>query len=144
MVVAECSVPHCDFKTSDVSEALAIAADRRSDSILKAKPDAALDTLPQLLESMCSLAVIPIATGVLRTELLQLRQERDETFRAFTARVRGKAEMCAFATVCECGKSVDYTNHAIRDVLLNGIYDTDICRYQRHLEDLGQRRSVIG
>ena len=65
------------------------------DRILKAKPDAASDSLPQLLENMRSLAVIPVATGVLRTELLQLRQERDETFRAFTARVRGKAETCA-------------------------------------------------
>ena len=42
--------------------------------------------------------------------------------------------MCAFAAVCECGKSVDYTNHAIRDVLLNGIYDTDI-----HREVLGTK-----
>ena len=201
MVVVECSVPHCEFKTLDVSEDLAIALltnhglahqntaptatasapepvlrgpklDRPKvnvgvsteewnvfvrrwevfragsriddssapsqlfqcagpelgDSILKAKPDAASDSLPQLLENMRSLAVIPVATGVLRTELLQLRQERDETFRAFTARVRGKAETCAFAAVCECGKSVDYTNHAIRDVLLNCIYDMDIRR----------------
>ena len=201
MVVVEWSVPHCEFKTLDVSEDLAIALltnhglahqntaptatasalepvlrgpklDRPKvnvgvsteewnvfvrrwevfragsriddssapsqlfqcagpelgDSILKAKPDAASDSLPQLLENMRSLAVIPVATGVLRTELLQLRQERDETFRAFTARVRGKAKTCAFAAVCECGKSVDYTNHAIRDVLLNGIYDMDIRR----------------
>ena len=38
-------------------------------------------SLPQLLENMRLLAVISVATGVLRTELLQLRQERDETFR---------------------------------------------------------------
>ncbi|KAK3725257.1 hypothetical protein QZH41_001290 [Actinostola sp. cb2023] len=201
MVKVECSGPHCDFKTDDVSEAIAIALlanhglahqstppaiagpvpapvprgpkldrpkvnvgvstegwnvfvrrwevfrtgsgiDNASapaqlfqcaglelgDSILKANPDAASDNLSQLLAAMHSLAVIPVATGVLRTELLQLRQERDEAFRAFTARVRGKAETCAFATKCECGKSVDYTNHVIRDVLLNGISDPDIRR----------------
>ncbi|KAL9972701.1 hypothetical protein ACROYT_G019061 [Oculina patagonica] len=77
---------------------------------------------------MRSLAVIPVATGVLRTELLQLRQERDEPFHAFTTRVRGKAETCAFATKCECGKNVDYTDHVIRDVLLSGIFDPDIRR----------------
>ena len=77
---------------------------------------------------MRSLAVIPVATCVLRTELLQLRQERDEAFRAFTARVRGKAETSAYNAVCECGKNVDYTDHITRDVLLNGIYDPDIRR----------------
>ncbi|KAK3745249.1 hypothetical protein QZH41_001847 [Actinostola sp. cb2023] len=193
MVKVECSVPHCDFKTDDVSEAIAIALlanhglahqstppaiargpkldrpkvnvgvstegwnvfvrrwevfrtgsgiDNASapaqlfqcagielgDNILKANPDAASDNLPQLLADKRSLAVIPVATGVLRTELLQLRQERDEAFRAFTARMRGKAETCAFATKCECGKSVDYTNQVIRDVLLNGISDPDIRR----------------
>ena len=69
-----------------------------------------------------------LPTGVLRTELLQLCQERDEPFRAFTARVCGKAETCAFSTKCECGKNVDYTDHVIRDVLLNGISDPDIRR----------------
>ena len=64
-----------------------------------------------VLAAMRSLAVIPVATSVLRTELLQLRQERDEPFRTFTARVRGIAETCVFTTKCECGKSVDYTDH---------------------------------
>ena len=201
MVVITCTIPTCDFKTDDVSEALAIAVlanhglahqctlpnttgpslppvtrgpklerpkvnigvsteewnvftrrwevfrtgsgiddesapsqlfqcaeNELGDSLLKANPHAASNTLPDLLAAMRSLAVIPVATGVLRTELLQLRQERDEPFRAFTARVRGKAETCAFSTKCECGKNVDYTDHVIRDVLLNGISDPDIRR----------------
>ncbi|XP_068753710.1 uncharacterized protein [Montipora capricornis] len=201
MVVIACTIPTCDFKTADVSEALAIALlanhglahqctlpnttgpslppvprgpklerpkvntgvsteewnvftrrwevfrtgsgiddqsapsqlfqcaeNELGDSLLKANPHAASNTLPDLLAAMRSLAVIPVATGVLRTELLQLRQERDEPFRAFTARVRGKAETCALSTQCECGKNVDYTDHVIRDVLLNGISDPDIRR----------------
>ena len=55
------------------------------DSLLKANPNAASETLTQLLAAMRSLAVIPVATCVLRTELLQLRQEHDEPFRTFTA-----------------------------------------------------------
>ena len=67
---------------------------------------------------MRSLAVISVTTCVLRTELLQLRQECDKAFRSFTARVRGKAETCAYNTVCQCGKTVNYTGHIIRDVHL--------------------------
>ncbi|XP_078377784.1 uncharacterized protein LOC144660939 [Oculina patagonica] len=201
MVIIACTVPACDFKTDDVSEAIAIALlanhslvhqrtlpilagssqppvprgpkldrpkvnigvsteewnvftrrwevfctgsgideasapsqlfqcteNKLGDSLLKGNPNAASSTLTDLLNAMRSLAIIPVATGVLRTKLLQLRQERDEPFRAFTARVRGKAETCAFATKCECGKNVDYTDHVIRDVLLSGIFDPDIRR----------------
>ena len=98
------------------------------DSLLKANPNAASETLTQLLAAMCSLAVIPVATCVLRTELLQLRQEHDEPFRTFTAKVRGKAETCSYTASCTCGASVDYNDHVICDVILNGLYDTDITR----------------
>ena len=110
------------------SQLFQCAENELGDSLLKANPHAASNTLQDLLAAMRSLVVIPVATGVLRTELLQLRQERDEPFRAFTARVRGKAETCAFSTKYECGKNVDYTDHVIRDVLLNGISDPDIRR----------------
>ena len=93
-----------------------------------ANPSIASESLSQLLTAMRSLAVIPVATCVLRTDLLQLRQERDEAIRAFAARVRGKAETCTFAAQCECGKSVNYTGNAIRDVLLNSLADSDIRR----------------
>ena len=158
MVVVDCSVPGCEFKTSDVSEPLAIALlgnhslahqssmaqstpaalrgpklerpkinvgvsiedwnvflrrwevfrtgsniDEASspsqlfqcagaelgDSLLMTNPNIASEPLEQLLTAMRSLAVIPVATCVLRSELLQLRQERDEAIRAFAARVRG-------------------------------------------------------
>ena len=47
------------------------------DSLLKANPNLATETLPHLLAAMRSLTVIPVAPCVLRTELLQLRQARD-------------------------------------------------------------------
>ena len=102
------------------------AGDELSDSLLKANPQATSNTLSQLLADMRSFTVIPVATGVSRTELFQLRQEHDEPFRAFAARVRGKVETCAFTTKCECTKIVNYTDHMIRDVLLHGISDMDI------------------
>ena len=114
------------------------AGPQLGDNILKTNPDAISDNLPQLLETMRSLAVIPIATSVLRTELLQLQQERDEPFRSFAARVRGKAETCEFTTKCECGKNVDYTPHMSRDVLLNGIADPDIRREVLGTRDITQ------
>ena len=199
MVIVQCSVPSCEFQTTDVSEALAIAllanhalahqnatpteaapapkpqgpklerpkvdvgvsiedwnvfvrrwevfrtgsginetsapsqlfqcaGTELGDSLLKANPNIASQPLEQLLAAMRSLAVIPVATCVLRTELLQLHQDRDEACRAFAARVRGKAETCAFSAVCQCGENVDYTNHVIRDVILNGLSDPDIRR----------------
>lgn len=110
------------------SQLFQCAGTELGDSILKANPHAISSTLAVLMLEMRSLAVIPIATGVLRTELLQMRQERDESFRAFAARVRGKAETCEFTTTCECGNQVDYTDHSIKDTLLGGINDHDIRR----------------
>ena len=57
-----------------------------------------------------------------------MHQEHDEPFRTFAARVRGKAETCEFKAACQCGNVVNYTDHAIRDVLLSGISDLDIRR----------------
>ena len=59
---------------------------------------------------------------------MQIRQLRDEPFRAFAARVRGKADTCAFTIDCTCGLKINYTDHMIRDTLLNGIADDEIRR----------------
>ena len=81
------------------------------------------------MTAMKSLAVVAVATGVTCAELVQLRQERDESFRSFAARVRGKAETCAAYTAkCTCDRQVDFTDIIIRDVLLAGIADMDIRR----------------
>ena len=59
---------------------------------------------------------------------MQMRQLRDEPFRAFAARSRGKADTCAFTVDCNCGLKVNYTNHVIHGTLLNGIADDEIRR----------------
>lgn len=108
------------------SQLFQFAGPTLGDSLLKANPHVTSQPLEDLLLAMRSLAVIPVATCVLRTELLQMHQERDEAFRAFSAQVRGKAEKCSYGATCGCGEAVDYTDHIIRDVLLNGLYDPDI------------------
>ena len=106
-------------------------------SPFKANSNATLEPLRSLLSPVRLLAVILVATCVLRIELLQLHQERDEALRAFTARVRGKAETCAFSAVCECGETMDYIDHIFREALLKGIYDLNI-----HREVLGTTDSL--
>jgi hypothetical protein len=86
-------------------------------------------TTADVLKAMRSLAVIPVATGVLHAKLEQMRQGADEVFRTFAAKVRGKAETCSFKVrvTCECSKVIeaDYTDEMIRDGLLSGISDMD-------------------
>ena len=113
---------------SAASQLFQCAEPALGDAILKTDAEAATKLLSNLLAAMRSLAVIPIATGVLRADLLHMHQERDEPFRAFAARVRGKAETCEFKATCSCGNDVNYTDHAIRDVLLSGISVIDIRR----------------
>ena len=73
-----------------------------------------------------------MARGVNRAELFKMSQSGDEPIRTFAARVRGKAETCAFTTSvkCDCGKNVkaDYTEEVIKDIILAGISDMDIRR----------------
>ena len=59
---------------------------------------------------------------------MQMRRLRDKPFCAFGARVRGKADTCAFTIDCTCGLKVSYTDHMTRDTLLNGIADDEIRR----------------
>ena len=71
------------------------------DSLLKIDPNIVDTTVDTVLGKMKSLAVIPVAISVLRAELLEMKQKRDEPFRTFASRVRGKAETCKFfARMC--------------------------------------------
>jgi len=125
--------------SSAPSQLFQCAGNELGDNLLKANPNATTEPLHQLMAAIRSLAVIPVATSVLRTELLRLHQERDEPVRAFAAKVRGKAETCAFATKCPCGLSANYTDHAIRDVIVNGLYDNDIRREVLGVVDILQK-----
>lgn len=98
-----------------------------SERLFKADNQLTKRSACEVLKAMQSMAVIPVARGIVRDELKKMRQANDESFRAFAARVRGKAETCSFelqATCpCPCKKqfTIDYTVEEIRDVLLAGI-----------------------
>ena len=106
------------------------------DNLLKFDADITTKPLDEITESIRRLAVVPIDTVVLRTELMQMRQMRDESFRSFSARVRGKADTRAFSAECSCSLRVNYTDHMIRDTLLIGISNSDIRREVLGMTDI--------
>ena len=116
------------------------ASDALGDALLKVHPT--ITTLPvdDVLNAMKSLAIIPVSLGVKRADFMVMHQNAEEQFRSFAARVRGKAETCEFRVShkCVCGKDnlIDYTDEAIRDVLLSGIADVDIRREALSVEDM--------
>ena len=115
-------------EASATAQLFQCASQSLGDSLLKSDAEIVSKPLQELLSAMRRLAVIPVATGVLRSDLMQMRQLRDEPLRAFAARVRGKADTCAFTIDCTCGLKINYTDHMIRDTLLNGIADDEIRR----------------
>ena len=121
------------------------ASDALGDLILKSDPSITTRSLEEVRQLMKSLAVIPVSIGVIRAELSKMSQDADEQFRTFAAKVRGKAETCAFSTCvkCSCGLDIiaDYTNEVIIDVLLAGIYDTDI--RLKALSDRGLMKKTV-
>lgn len=116
------------------------ASESLGDTLLKTNPDIMSKPVKDVLEAMKSLAVIPVAKGVIRAELMQLGQGNDEQFRTFAARVKGKAATCGYMTTvkCTCDRTVtaDYTDEIIRDVLLAGISDMDIRREALGMGDI--------
>ena len=66
--------------------------------ILRADPIFTTRPLADALETLKSMAVVPVAVGVLRADLAAMRQDPEEPFRTFAARVQGKAETCEFKT----------------------------------------------
>ena len=123
--------PNIGDSTAPV-QLLQCAGDDLSEMLLKADPRISTRPIDDVLAAMKSLAVIPVAKGIVRAELMQMQQANDESFRAFAAKVRGKAETCGFSLTatcpCPCAKSfpIDYTVEVIRDVLLAGIGSVDI------------------
>lgn len=119
------------------TQLLECAHDQLTNVILRADPDFTTRSLDAALGIFKSLAVVPVALGVIRSELSGMRQDPEEPFRTFAAHVQGKAEACDFKTVfngkcshCDTAYSgqLYYTDEVVRDVLLNGVSDVDIRR----------------
>ena len=104
------------------------------EQILRADPNIVAKPEAEQLESIRKLAVVPVAMGVRRSEMLNMSQDVGELSRAFLAKVQGKAATCEFRTECteeccrEAEKSVDFTNTIVKYVLVNGLVDAEIRR----------------
>ena len=88
-----------------------------------------LTTKPEneILEAIKKLAIRQENTMVARVTLHNMRQDRDESIRAFGARLQGQAGVCKFVVDCSgCHTEVNYTDAILRDVLTRGIADPDI------------------
>lgn len=84
-------------------------------------------TEQQVLTAIRALAVREESSMVARAALYNMKQDREESVRAFCARIRGQANTCKFTTTCPtCNIDVCYTDTMIRDVLSRGLADQDI------------------
>ena len=71
--------------------------------------------------------VVAAALIVARVTLHNMKQDRGEPIRAYGARLRGQAGVCKFTQQCDnCNADVDYTEAILRDVLCQGLEDSEI------------------
>ena len=66
--------------TSAQSQLFQCASTELGDSMQKSNAKVVDGKLKDVLEAMRSLAVVPVAVGALRSELLRLHRERDDSF----------------------------------------------------------------
>ena len=80
-----------------------------------------------VLAAIRQLAVREENTMVVRVTLNNMTQDREETVRSFSARLRGQAGVCKFVLKCNnCDTDVNYADAILRDVLTRGLYDSEI------------------
>jgi hypothetical protein len=110
----------------------------KNDPTLRAHEEVAI------LTAMRQLAVIDVAATVRVTELLAMRQDHGEAIRAFVARVRGKANICALEKKCPCpcARVVDFTDELVRWVALAGLSSPEIAREVLGTADIDSKSLV--
>ena len=65
------------------AQLLECTTEKLGNIVLRAHPNFTTKTLQDALTTLKSIAVIPVAVGVLRSELAAMRQDPDETFHCF-------------------------------------------------------------
>ena len=98
-------------------------------------------TEADLLEAIKSLAVREENIMVARVTLHGMKQDREESVRAFGARIKGQAGVCKLSVKCpNCERDVSYKDDVLKDVLARGIADQEI--QLDLLSDSNQDRSL--
>ena len=87
-----------------------------------------ISELPEadIIAAIKALAVRIEAPTVARDCLHNMSQDREESVRAFGARLRGQAATCQYTKLCTCGLTVDYTEENVADALITGLSDPNI------------------
>ena len=88
----------------------------------------ALSELPldDIMKAIKVLAVRIENPTVARDKLHNMSQDREESVRAFGARLRGQAATCQYNKACTCTLIVDYTEENVADALITGLADPEI------------------
>ena len=73
-----------------------------------------------------SLAVTVLHSAVHTIHLHEARQAKDESTKAFAARVQGIACSCNLTKVCACRATVSFTEETVYHVVLAGLRDTEM------------------
>lgn len=119
-----------DIPTSQLTTQLWNCCDKElEDDLFKDVNEIDTITENQLLAAIRRLAVISTATSIRKTELLSMKQDHGQPIRSFAAKIKGKAQVCAFSKNCpavDCAQNVDYTNDIVKYVIVNGISDEEI------------------
>ena len=97
--------------------------------VLKVDPGLGTKTEEDILKVIKKMAVIPVAMGNRRADLLSLKQDRGERVRIFASNIQSKSAICAFTMKCGHGVSVvDFTDIISKYVLVNGLEDEEVKR----------------
>ena len=70
------------------------------ENVLCINPKVDTKTEEQVLALIKNMAVVPVAMGVRRADLLTIKQDSNKTARAFTTKIQGRAATCAFSSKC--------------------------------------------
>ena len=115
----------------DPSQLIACCDMELESALISYYSDIAEQPEAEVLKRIKQLAVLDVASTVKVTELLNLKQQHGESARSYTARLRGKAQTCAFNITCSkdgCEQVTSYTDNIVRYVLLAGLASNDIAR----------------
>lgn len=114
------------------------------DLLLKSNPSITECAPETVLKALEKIAVIHVAKGVVRAELMKMAQSGDEPIRNFVAKVQGKARVCGFVTSstchnCQTTQDVDYTEEVIKDVVIAGLSDGEIRNSVLDIDEVEKR-----
>ena len=108
-------------------------------SVQKENPQITTRTEADILAAIKRHAVINVASSILQTELLSMRQDHSEPIRQFASRALGKARNCRLTETCTrtgCGTVINFSHKMVKLVVLTGMSDDDIKKDVLGTDDL--------